>query len=645
MLRFLLTLLLSALALGHAQAQPVATRAYAAADGKGGARLLWFVRPELWRPGGFRIEDDRGRVLVPRIAAGEPEFMAKLGEADQRQIRELTARAGKPGARGAADDVLLGGRVLADWDFARAAGLAVELAGLEPRRTSFVIRGLDARGEADRSQLRTAPLNLAAAAPVPRPPMDLRAVSGPQGVALHWRPQPQALPVLAYWVERDSGQAVQTLTGRPLLLGNTWDAARPAYNDTTAPVEEEVAYRVYAVDALGRRSEPAMVRVFHPDHRALLAPEALRAQAEDGRVVLEWSASRNPNTAGYALERSLLPDGPFELLTRKPLPVAAARFEDAGVRGGTAYFYRIRAMDPRGELGSPSDSVMAQPLAKTRPGAPEGLAADVGRTRVRLTWAVAPASVAGYLVEREDGGNWFRLNVEATPQPRHDDHYGAGRGGEVRYRVIAVGSDGQMSEPSRELRVTLPDTLPPAPPRIRDARAEGGRVLLEFAPAEGEEVREFLVLRSGDPREPGLVVGDPLPASARRFEDSGVAAGEAYWYRVASVDSAGNRGEPGAATAVRVVPPAIPRAAKPRLALAREPFRHTRIAFDAPPDGLTVMVQRRRGAGPWVVLAGPLQGPGETVDANLPDALNLEYRLVYCAATGAEGPASDPARP
>ncbi len=646
MFRLVLRLLLAALAtlaLGQAQAQSVATRAYVASDGKGGVRLLWFVRPALWRPGGFRVEDDRGQVLVARVAPGQAEPLRLLPEADQRQIRELAARAGKPAAKGAADDILLGARVLADWEFARAAGLAVELTGLERRRTGFVIRGLNAQGEPDGSHLKIAPVNLANAASAPKAPKELRAESTAEGVRLYWRPQRQVLPVLAYRVERDGGQAAQALTGRPLLLGNAWEADRAAFMDAGAPAEEELAYRVYAVDALGRRGEAATVRLFHPDHRALLAPELLRAQPGEGKVLLAWRPSGNPNTAGYAIERALLADGPFELLTPRPLPPATARHEDSAVTGGTAYFYRIRAMGPRGDLGKPSESVVAQPMARARPAPPERLAAAVGRTRVRLTWAPAAMSLAGYFVEREEGGNWFRLNAEVTPEPRYDDHYGAGRPGELRYRVIAVAPDSQLSEPSRELKVSLPDTTPPAPPRITTTSGEGGRALIEFSPAE-EEVKQFLVLRAGDPREPGLVLGDPLPGNARRFEDTEVAAGEAYWYRVVALDAAGNRSEPSAPAAVMIAARAVPKAPKPRVSLAKEPFRHATIAFDAAPADLEVLVQSRRGAGPWVLLAGPLRAPGETVDANLPEKALPDYRLVYRAVNGAEGAPSDPVR-
>ena len=65
-------------------------------------------------------------------------------------------------------------------------------------------------------------------------------------------------------------------------------------------------------------------------------------------------------------------------------PPAQAQYEDDNLRGGTTYYYRVRAVGPRGDLGPPSFAASAIP---TNPGAPPavtGLAADAGQPAFAL---------------------------------------------------------------------------------------------------------------------------------------------------------------------------------------------------------------------------------------------------------------------
>ncbi|MDP2834063.1 MAG: hypothetical protein Q8Q28_12385 [Pseudomonadota bacterium] len=231
-------------------ADKIATRIWYAADGQGGARLLWFLPPERWGHG-WRLEDDQGNVLADRVAPTEGF---------------------DPGQEGGA--IALGLRVMGDWDYAKTAGLAVELKDLPSRRAGFVLRRLDARGQPDGARLTTAAIDLGHAARPPRPPKELSGEATPQGVKLFWRPQPGRLPVLAYTVERDDGRATTRLHEQALFLGNTWAQPSPAFVDAKAPSEGEASYLVRAVDVLGRASPAANVRVFVPDFTALLPPRA-----------------------------------------------------------------------------------------------------------------------------------------------------------------------------------------------------------------------------------------------------------------------------------------------------------------------------------------------------------------------------------
>jgi len=618
---------------------------FAASDGKGEIRLWWFPPLGRWPAGGWRLLDSStGEVLEDRIVPGEAEALAALSQKDAdgvRQLQDILAKASKPEDMNLVYGVL-GARSMADWPYARALGLSWVLPHVAPGKRAYRVIGLDRNAKPTGVSFTSPPVDGAVATPLPAPPLELRAQAQAGGVALYWSPAPvdRNLPVIAYVVERDG----VLITPKPLVLGLRWNVLQPTLVDRNAPLENELTYLVFAVDALGRRSEPASVKLFAADLKALEPPFEFSAAVDRDEVTLSWKGSGNPHTAGYVVERAYLYDGPYETLTPQGLRADVVRYIDRNLRPGTAYYYRMRAMGPRGDIGSPSRVVMVQTAGRQAPPAISGLKAEVGRTRVHLAWDPVSAAVAGYFIERQGDGEdqWLRLNGRVRPEPFYDDYYGPGRGGTFSYRVVAVGYDNQESRPSRGVTVSLPDTVPPPAPRITSIDGSDGKVKLGFAPAGREDdVEQFLVLRSLSAREQGLVLGDPLPRKARSFEDSSVEAGKVYWYQVVAVDKSGNRSDPSSTVVVRVGSPEIPTARRPEVTLIAEPFPHALVRFSAPPAGLEVVIQVRTSASDaWIALAGPVAEGGEATHVNLPRG-RIEYRAVYQAANGVQGKPSE----
>src|SRR5208283_1909575 len=121
--------------------------------------------------------------------------------------------------------------------------------------------------------------------------------------------------------------------------------------------------------------------IFYPDFRALEPPEPVTTTAAAGKILVSWPAAKKPNLAGYLVERSLLYSGPFETLTAQALPTGSAQYEDATVRAGTTYYYRVRAVNSRGDIGNPSSAAVAEAKNLDAPPKVAGVAADAGQTR------------------------------------------------------------------------------------------------------------------------------------------------------------------------------------------------------------------------------------------------------------------------
>ena len=648
----LATLLVAGLE-GRAQDNPGV--AFAASDGKGHISLLWFPPPSQW-PASWRLVDSTGQVLAPRIAPGDAAALQGLSVEDADAIRKLPAVLAKPDVNAVQRKQLvnfLGLRAFSEPAYARALGLSWSSDSVASGSRTYKVQGMDAAGKPTGLELASPVIDSAHATPLPPAPNQVQAKAGDNGVGLSWTPvaENRQLPVIAYAVERD-GAAV---TSKPVVVGTHFDANSSLVFDRAAPPNETLTYQVFSVDVFGRRSEPGSIRIFFPDFRALVPPDPVTAAPAAGKVVVSWKSKLKTNLSGWVIERAYLESGPYEALTAQALPAGSERYEDGSVRGGTSYYYRVRGVGPRGDLGPPSHSAMAQPTNPGKPPKVVGLSAEAGQTRVRLTWQPVSFPVAGYFVERRGivaapapPPNWVRLNPHVTPEPLYDDYSARASDTRLEYRIVAVAFDNAEGLPSDSVPVALPDLSLPDTPSITAASGAEGKVQLSFSPALPEEkTAQFLVLRGGSADDIGVVIGDPLPGSARQFQDLYVSPGESYWYRLVALDKNGKRSDPTAPVVVRVGAPAIPKPSTPALQFTAAPYPHVALQFAKAPAGLAVVVERQAGAGGfsgWTRIAGPLGGDQLAVTDNAPpDSRPLAYRVAYVSAGGQVGPASDPA--
>ncbi len=650
--------------------------AFAISDGHGQISLMWFPPTGQWPLGGWKIEDSAGGIVAAHVSMGDADALKGLSADDAATVQKLPQTLASPAASGSQGKLIYGILALNAFGspaYARALGLSWMLSGVAPGARTYRISGLSATGQPTGLVLSTAPVDGSAATPLPPTPADLRAEASRNGVALSWTaiPENRALPVISYDVLRDSSeQSGVEVNARPVITGVKWDPKTPVLLDREAPVEEMLTYHISSLDIFGRRSAPADIKILFPDFAALEPPEPVVAASAANKVEVTWKAGTNPHTAGYLVERGYLYDGPFEALTPQALLPGTKNFEDAQVRGGTAYYYRVRAVGPRGDMGTPSHAAMAQPSNAGAPPKPLNLKAELGNTRVRLTWDPVPFPVAGYFIERLGVGSaassgaassakpsgapgnagWVQMNARVTPEPLYDDYFGMTSGATFTYRIVAVSYDNEESAPSDAVSVTLPDTSLPAIPVITRADGSDGKATLAFAPGlPAEKTAEFLILRGGSEKDLGVVIGDPLPATARQFEDLYVQPGQEFWYRLVAVDKNGNRSDPTPPVVIRIGSPAIPAAPAPKVTYVSDPYPQARIDFAQPPAGLAVMVEVQAGENAtWVALAGPIVSQTVATDPAPPAKGRVFYRIYYRATNGAAGapsPAAELTRP
>ena len=178
---------------------------------------------------------------------------------------------------------------------------------------------------------------------------------------LQWEGPESGTQYVVYRAEND---------GVVVALDSTFDNS---YRDLGLSYEVEYSYYVTAMLGAGEEGIPTNLVSGQPfNNLSPQAPTALRATAHNisilGQleIVLDWGLSVESDLSFYRLYRSIEPDfspGPANLLS----VVSQPRFVDEDVNVGTAYYYRVTAVDRGGKESASSQLVSDVPLDEPRP--------------------------------------------------------------------------------------------------------------------------------------------------------------------------------------------------------------------------------------------------------------------------------------
>jgi len=186
----------------------------------------------------------------------------------------------------------------------------------------------------------------------PGPPRDLSAMPQGSSVALSWNPPaPLAGDIANYYVY------LQTSSGWSQLrtLGASETACTlPGFSNGT------YRFRVTAIDAAGNESSPsneaeAVVSIEMPKPPALAVSSPSTGNALD----LVWQGPSGTGPFFYKLYRSLNETDSFSQVNSAV--ITGTKFRDFGLTNGTAYYYRVSAVDMVGNEGKPSNTASGIP--------------------------------------------------------------------------------------------------------------------------------------------------------------------------------------------------------------------------------------------------------------------------------------------
>jgi len=259
---------------------------------------------------------------------------------------------------------------------------------------------------------------------------------------------------------------------------------------------------------------------------------------DEGGISVSWDANAETDFHHYRLERSTSASfGPGT----SSFTGTHTTFRDSGLVPGETYYYRVFAVDDHAHESDPSGTVSTEALDLV-PDIPTGFDAlsGPGDGDISLLWDPnAEFDIDHYRVERDTtalfGSGTFSFTTSATTAI--DGGLPTGRA--YYYRVFAVDNGGNESGASNTASAYSIDAAP-APPAglVAVPGPDEGEISLSWNASPEPDFAFYRLERDTTPAfGPGSV---STVTSDTTLVDSGLVAGQTYYYRAFASDAAGH---------------------------------------------------------------------------------------------------------
>lgn len=288
----------------------------------------------------------------------------------------------------------------------------------------------------------------------------------------------------------------------------------------------------------------ATVTVTINDTQPPTVPTGLTATALSSgtQINLVWTASTdNIGVTGYQIQRCPGTTSCTTSFTQIGTSTSAS-FNDTGVTNGTAYRYRVRAVDAAGRLSSFSNIATATTPDTAVPSAPTDLrATPSSSTQINLSWTASTdnVGVSGYWIERCQGvgcNSFSRVNSSLVVTTSFNDTR-LSENTSYSYRVQAADGAGNLSAYSAVVGATTLDSTPPVISSVNAGNITGTGATIAWTTNEAAdsqvEYGTTTAYGSSTLVNTSLVTNHSVPLA-------GLLSQTVYHYRVKSKDAAGN---------------------------------------------------------------------------------------------------------
>ncbi|MEN3027089.1 MAG: fibronectin type III domain-containing protein [Chlorobiota bacterium] len=299
---------------------------------------------------------------------------------------------------------------------------------------------------------------------------------------------------------------------------------------------EHVAYAVTTVTEEGEESDLSLPHIVPvPDIIPPPPPRYFMGYGEVGKARLVWTRSMARDVWGYEVARALSPTDEFTLVSTHILEDTTFVDVLTPEAGRTTFWYRVRAVDRRGNRSDWTPAVLVLLPDIVPPPSPYFTEAAAEDGAIRLRWQIGAAGdLLGFWLNRYEDTlkSPITLNggepIEGTAREYRDSLVEPGR--IYWYELVAIDSAFNLSMPSGRIAGQAYSTRPPAPPTLDSVYATPEGILVVWREVAATDAA-IIVERSTD-GERFTPITPLLPIAQRRFLDTAVRRGQLYYYRL-----------------------------------------------------------------------------------------------------------------
>lgn len=261
-------------------------------------------------------------------------------------------------------------------------------------------------------------------------------------------------------------------------------------------------------------------------------------------VSISWNTQSVSDLAGFHVYRSNKSDGQFVRISNILIPKTETIYMDP-VPQPDFYYYYVAAVDNSGNESN-SFTVLAEVQDVIPPLPPSKLIAKADTGKVILSWkANAEPDIMGYHIFRAiseaSDSQFVLINSEPLTDTTYTQVFAKNASNKFLFKVIAVDTSFNRSEPSESVSARMPDITAPITPVIKNIIVRGDSLIIQWLANPEPDLKSFTLLRSEkNVKEEMHVVSGSIDPKARQYSDTVYVSGK-YYYQLQAVDESGNR--------------------------------------------------------------------------------------------------------
>jgi hypothetical protein len=304
-------------------------------------------------------------------------------------------------------------------------------------------------------------------------------------------------------------------------------------------------YKIVGLDFFGEETiSSEIIEVFIGDLTPPTPPFNLEKKVAILDVSISWQVQPSPDLKGFELYRSPKSDGAYTKINTQLIDKADTIYRDKVPEPGFYYYY-LAAVDEAGNEGK-SERLLVEVQDMVPPSMPQWVVAKADTGKVILTWSAnVEKDLKGYYIYRsiESAGKetFVLTNAEALHDTTFTQVFAKNASNKFLFKVAAVDTSFNISQPSEIVAAQLPDVTAPIKPLLKQIVSKGDSVTLLWLSNPELDLKGFNLYRykASEPNNKTRINNSLIPSDIVRYIDTLSTAGH-YFYVLQAIDASNN---------------------------------------------------------------------------------------------------------